>query len=310
MAEEMGDEGVKSVSEGRDVHFPVMTGEVMEALNVQPGHWYVDATLGQGGHSRAILEAGGSVVAIDRDPKAIEKAHEDLLPLYGERLRLVCMNHADMGEFLSRAGLIVSGVVLDSGWSMPQASEDGAGLSFDGEGILDMRMDPHLRTTALDILENRSAEEMAAIFSNFGDEPLAMVIARALVQSRSRGRLPRTPKELAAFVSGVYYRRGYRRSRRHPATRVFMALRIVVNGEIDSLVRGVSGVRPILVSGGRLAVLTFHSREDREIKHLFRSWVREGWGRLLQSKPVLPGKAEIQKNPRSRSAKLRVYIAT
>jgi 16S rRNA (cytosine1402-N4)-methyltransferase len=287
-----------------------MIPQVLEALNVQPDCWYVDATLGQGGHSRAILEAGGSVVAIDRDPKAIEKAREDLLPLYGDRLLLVGMNHAGMGEFLAGTGLVVSGVVLDSGWSMPQASEGGAGLSFEGEGALDMRMDPLLRTTALDLLENSSPEEMAAIFSNYGDEPLAMGIARALAQARSRGRLPRTPKELAAFVSGVYYRKGYRRSRRHPATRVFMALRIVVNGEIDSLVNGVSGVRPVLVSGGRLAVLTFHSREDREIKHLFRSWVREGWGRLLQSKPVLPGKAEIQENPRSRSAKLRVYIAT
>ena len=294
---------------GREIHLSVMTGEILDVLRVQPGQWYVDATLGQGGHSRAILEAGGSVVAIDRDPKAIEKARADLLPAYGEKLRLVCMNHADMGEFLPSTGLLFSGVILDSGWSMAQASETGAGLSFEAEGPLDMRMDPTLRTTALDILEGRSAEELAAVFSNFGEEPLAMAISRALVQARSRGRLPCTPKELAAFVSGVYYRRGYRRSRRHPATRVFMALRIEVNGEIESLVRGVSGVRSILGSGGRLAVLTFHSREDREIKHLFRGWVREGWGQLLQSKPVLPGKAEIQENPRSRSAKLRVYIA-
>ncbi|AFS53064.1 16S rRNA (cytosine(1402)-N(4))-methyltransferase RsmH [Leptospirillum ferriphilum] len=295
--------------DGKDSHLSVMTKEVLEVLNVHPGQWYVDATLGQGGHARAILEAGGSVIAIDRDPKAIEKARLELLPIFGERLRLTCMNHAGMGEFLPSMRVDISGVVLDSGWSMAQASENGAGLSFDAEGPLDMRMDPTLERTAMDILEQQSAEELAAIFSNFGEEPLALPISRALVQSRSRGRLPRTPKELAAFVSGVYYRKGYRRSRRHPATRVFMALRIEVNGEIDSLVRGVSGVRSILGSGARLAVLTFHSREDREIKHLFREWVREGWGRLLQSKPVLPGKAEIEHNPRSRSAKLRVYIA-
>jgi 16S rRNA (cytosine1402-N4)-methyltransferase len=294
----------------RMIHRPVMTREVLEGLDVRPDAWYVDATLGQGGHTLAILGAGGCVVGIDRDPRAIEKAREEILPVYKDRLRLMCMNHSQMGEYLVGIGLPVSGVILDSGWSMAQAPEDASGLSFEGEGPLDMRMDPTLRKTARDILERSSAEELASILSNFGDEPLAMGIARALVQARVRGRLPQTPRDLAAFVSGVYYRKGYRRSRRHPATRTFMALRIVVNGEIESLVQGVSGVRPVLVPGGRLAVLTFHSREDREIKHLFRHWVREGWGRLLQSKPVLPGESEIHENPRSRSAKLRVYIAT
>ena len=286
-----------------------MTAQVMEFLSIRPGAWYVDATLGQGGHTEAILGQGGHVVAFDMDPEAIGKARAELLPRFGDRLRLVNVNHRNMGQVLREMDLHPRGVLLDSGWAMPQADSDAAGLSFEATGALDMRMDPSLETTALSLLENSSIEELASILSNYGDEPLAMGIARALAEARGRGRLPGTPKELAAFVSGVYYRKGYRRSRRHPATRTFMALRIVVNREIDSLVLGLSGVRPLLESGGSLVVLSFHSREDREIKHLFRNWSREGLGSLPFSKPRTADKEELRQNPRSRSAKMRVFIA-
>ena len=286
-----------------------MTAQVMEFLSIRPGAWYVDATLGQGGHTEAILGQGGHVVAFDMDPEAIGKARAELLPRFGDRLRLVNVNHRNMGQVLREMDLHPRGVLLDSGWAMPQADSDAAGLSFEATGALDMRMDPALETTALSLLENCSIEELASILSNYGDEPLAMGIARALAEARGRGRLPGTPKELAAFVSGVYYRKGYRRSRRHPATRTFMALRIVVNREIDSLVLGLSGVRPLLESGGSLVVLSFHSREDREIKHLFRNWSREGLGSLPFSKPRTADKEELRQNPRARSAKMRVFIA-
>lgn len=293
----------------RMIHRSVMTAQVMEFLSIRPGAWYVDATLGQGGHTEAILGQGGHVVAFDMDPEAIGKARAELLPRFGDRLRLVNVNHRNMGQVLREMDLHPRGVLLDSGWAMPQADSDAAGLSFEATGALDMRMDPSLETTALSLLENSSIEELASILSNYGDEPLAMGIARALAEARGRGRLPGTPKELAAFVSGVYYRKGYRRSRRHPATRTFMALRIVVNREIDSLVLGLSGVRPLLESGGSLVVLSFHSREDREIKHLFRNWSREGLGSLPFSKPRTADKEELRQNPRSRSAKMRVFIA-
>ncbi len=293
----------------RMIHRSVMTAQVMEFLSIRPGAWYVDATLGQGGHTEAILGQGGHVVAFDMDPEAIGKARAELLPRFGDRLRLVNVNHRNMGQVLREMDLHPRGVLLDSGWAMPQADSDAAGLSFEATGALDMRMDPSLETTALSLLENSSIEELASILSNYGDEPLAMGIARALAEARGRGRLPGTPKELAAFVSGVYYRKGYRRSRRHPATRTFMALRIVVNREIDSLVLGLSGVRPLLESGGSIVVLSFHSREDREIKHLFRNWSREGLGSLPFSKPRTADKEELRQNPRSRSAKMRVFIA-
>lgn len=293
----------------RMIHRSVMTAQVMEFLSIRPGAWYVDATLGQGGHTEAILGQGGHVVAFDMDPEAIGKARAELLPRFGDRLRLVNVNHRNMGQVLREMELHPRGVLLDSGWAMPQADSDAAGLSFEATGALDMRMDPSLETTALSLLENCSIEELASILSNYGDEPLAMGIARALAEARGRGRLPGTPKELAAFVSGVYYRKGYRRSRRHPATRTFMALRIVVNREIDSLVLGLSGVRPLLESGGSIVVLSFHSREDREIKHLFRNWSREGLGSLPFSKPRTADKEELRQNPRARSAKMRVFIA-
>ncbi|MHB8421680.1 MAG: 16S rRNA (cytosine(1402)-N(4))-methyltransferase RsmH [Leptospirales bacterium] len=293
----------------RLLHRSVMTAQVLESLCVLPGEWYVDATLGQGGHTEAILDLGGNVVAFDIDPLAIGKAREHLVPRFGDRLHLVQGNHRSMDRELGAMSLHPHGVLLDSGWAMTQADSDSSGLSFEATGPLDMRMDPSLEATALSILEHSSIEELASILSNYGDEPLAMGISRALSEARSRGRLPGTPKELAAFVSGVYYRKGYRRSRRHPATRTFMALRIAVNGEIDSLVSGLSGVRPLLVSGGRLVVLTFHSREDREVKHLFRNWSREGLGVLPFSKPKVAEKEELAQNPRARSAKMRVFIA-
>lgn len=292
----------------RMAHRPVMTSEVLEALSICQGSWYVDATLGQGGHTEAMLSQGAQVVAFDMDPLAIMKARENLSPRFGDRLRLVSGNHRNMGQVLMDMGIHPRGVLLDSGWSMPQSESDSSGLSFESTGPLDMRMDPSVEKTALSVLEESSIEELASILSNYGDEPLAMGIARALAEARSRGRLPGTPKELAAFVSGVYYRKGYRRSRRHPATRTFMALRIVVNGEIDSLILGLAGVRPLLESGGKLVVLSFHSREDREIKHLFRNWVREGLGSLPFSKPRTADKEELRRNPRARSAKMRVFI--
>jgi 16S rRNA (cytosine1402-N4)-methyltransferase len=199
------------------------------------------------------------------------------------------------------------GILIDSGWASSQMEDDALGMSFLSESPLDMRMDPTLAVGAMELLETLDQEGLIQIFSDLGEEPLAWMIARSLVEARSRGHLPRTGKELAAFVSGVYYRKGFRRSRRHPATRVFMALRIAVNREIESLTLGVTEARSVLPSGGRIVVISFHSREDRVVKHLFKDWKQEGLGQVLFQRGMVPEQAEIRSNPRARSARMRAF---
>ncbi|MHB8369789.1 MAG: 16S rRNA (cytosine(1402)-N(4))-methyltransferase RsmH [Leptospirales bacterium] len=286
-------------------HRPVMLAETMEWLDIQPGQWYVDANLGGGGHTRAILERGGSVVAIDRDREAVLRAEESLLPLFPGRLEILRGNNREISSLVFATGHTVRGILFDLGWSTLQGEDPERGLSFSEEGPLDMRLDADSGPTAGDLLESLSESELERLFSE-GDEPLALPIARALVQARREGRLPRTTTALAAFVSGVYYRKGFRRSRRHPATRAFMALRIRVNGEYENLEDSLAGSRTLLeASGGRLIVLSFHSGEDRIVKRRFRSWVSDGGAEFLFRRSIAPGEVEVSENPRARSARMR-----
>lgn len=285
-----------------------MLAETMEWLDIQSGQWYVDANLGGGGHTRAILERGGSVVAIDRDREAVRRAEETLLPLYPGRLEILRGNNRDMTALVSETGHKVLGVLFDLGWSTLQGEDPERGLSFSEEGPLDMRLDTSSGPTAEDLLESLSESELESLFSE-GDEPLALPIARALLQARREGRLPRTTTSLAAFVSGVYYRKGFRRSRRHPATRAFMALRIRVNGEYDNLEDSLCASRKLLEdSGGRLIVLSFHSGEDRIVKRRFRSWVSEGAAEFLFRRSISASENEVFENPRARSARMRGVV--
>ena len=298
---------MKDSSEGPDslIHRPVMLSETLEWLDIRQDSWYVDANLGGGGHTRAILERGGRVLAIDRDAKAVDRFLEDAGSRYSGRILTVCGNNAEIARHVQEAGVTVSGILFDLGWSTLQGGEAERGLSFSEEGPLDMRLDTTTEETAADLLERLPESDLADLFAE-GDEPLAVPIARALVQARKSGRLPRTTIDLAAFVSGVYYRKGFRRSKRHPATRVFMALRIRVNREYDNLDRSLSGSWQVLEEkGGRLLVLTFHSGEDRIVKRTFRQWVSEGEAAFLFRKSLAPGEAEVRENPRSRSARLR-----
>ncbi|MCL5286189.1 MAG: 16S rRNA (cytosine(1402)-N(4))-methyltransferase RsmH [Nitrospirae bacterium] len=282
-----------------------MLSEAMDWLDVREDCWYVDANLGGGGHSRAILERGGRVLAIDRDPDAVARFLEESGEAFSGRFLAIHGNNADIAIHVREARIRASGILFDLGWSTIQGEEADRGLSFSEEGPLDMRLDQTTGETAGALLERVSESELSEILSE-GDEPLAHPIARALVQARKSGRLPRTTVDLAAFVSGVYYRKGFRRSRRHPATRVFMALRIRVNREYENLERSLAGSRQALEEGGgRLLVLTFHSGEDRIVKRTFRQWVSEEAADYLFRKSLPPGKEEVLQNPRSRSARMR-----
>lgn len=288
-------------------HIPVMLGPAVDALLVSPGDWYVDGTFGHGGHSGEVLARGGNVLAFDVDPAAVARGKETCQKEFPGRFLIVSENHKNIASVTSSLGLHPRGILIDSGWASSQMADESLGMSFLSDSPLDMRMDPTIELGAMDLLETLDQDELIRIFSDLGEEPLAWMVARNLVEARSRGHLPRTGKELAAFVSGVYYRKGFRRSRKHPATRVFMALRIAVNSEIESLSLGLTEGRKILPSGGRIVVISFHSREDRVVKHLFKDWKQAGFGQVLFQRGIVPEESEILANPRARSARMRAF---
>jgi len=275
-----------------------MLSEALDALEVRRGGTYVDATFGAGGHTRAIVERGGRVVAFDRDPQAAVPA--DL----AASVILVRRNFADLAAALDDLALpAVDGVLFDVGVSSMQFDEPERGFSFAADGPLDMRMSGEGGgPTAYDLLARSSETELADLIFQNGEERAARRIARAIVAARESGRLPRRTGELARLVSGVVHVRG-KRERLHPATRTFQALRIAVNDELGSLERGLDAAIARTRAGGRIAVITFHSLEDRIVKRRFRSDERL---RVLTKKPLIPGDDELARNPRSRSAKLRV----
>lgn len=301
-----------------ETHIPVLLEETVGALSVRPGGRYVDGTLGRAGHARAILSRGGEVLGIDRDDAA--RAAVRAQGLNG--LTVVAGNHGDMKRIADERGWNeVDGVLLDLGVSSPQLDEAGRGFSFLREGPLDMRMDRSGALTAADLVNGESAERLAEIFRTLGEEPQARRIARALVAARARGARFATTTELADFVERLVGRRGGH----HPATRVFQALRMAVNDELGELARALDGGLAILKPGGRFAVITFESLSDRLVKRFFAAHVGkmralqqggEAWdgelprARAVTKKAVTAGAAEVDLNPRARSAKLRVIERT
>lgn len=279
------------------IHVPVMAEEILTWLQPRPGQTLVDGTLGGGGHTRRLAEAvgpTGRVIACDRDPAAVDAAR-DALPVTP-----VHANYADLPDVLASLGVArVSGIVLDLGLSSDQLAGD-RGFSFESDGPLDLRFDPTEGESAADLLQRLPERELADVIFRFGEERFSRRIARRIVESR-RERPVRTAAELAQLV-----RRCVPRSRGHaidPATRTFQAFRIRVNGELDSLERALDRLPECLEPGGRLAVLSFHSLEDRLVKTAFRGDPR--WSALTK-KPIRPNDSETARNPRSRSAKLRV----
>jgi 16S rRNA (cytosine1402-N4)-methyltransferase len=286
-------------------HVPVMRAEVVAALAPARGGTFVDGTVGLGGHASALLEAGAtSVVGIDRDAEALAVARERLAP-WGVRVTLVHADYRQLPAVLDERGLgRVDGVLVDLGVSSLQLEGEGRGFSFQRDEPLDMRMDRSAGPTAADLVAALSERDLADVIFQLGEERYSRRIARAVVDARRHGPVA-TTGQLAAIVRRAVPYRGY--SPIHPATRTFQALRIRVNGELDGLDRFIEDACRRLAPGGRLAVIAFHSLEDRVVKHTLRRLAADESLalRLLTKKPQSPGDAEVEANPRARSAHLR-----
>lgn len=284
------------------VHIPVLLEEVIEWLQPMPGGTYVDGTLGAGGHTRALAERVGKdgvVISLDQDPEAIAAAEQNLA---GLPIVLVHSNFADLPEVLRQVQVDrVDGVLLDLGFSSDQLAAEERGLSFESEGTLDMRYNPEEGEPAWRMLERISIDDLADLLYEYAEERFSRRIARAIVDRRRRQPV-RTARELAEVIhQAVGYKR--RDDRIDPATRTFQALRMAVNAEPESLQAALRRVPDCLESGGRFAVISFHSLEDRPVKQAFREDTRL---EVLTKKPIRPSEAEIARNSRARSAKLRV----
>jgi 16S rRNA (cytosine1402-N4)-methyltransferase len=293
--------------EARYTHEPVLLAETLERLVTDKGGLYLDATLGLGGHSEAILKkisAQGKVLGLDADPEALAEAGHRL-GAYSGSFHAVRSNFRSLGAVLDAEGFFpLSGALFDLGVSSLQLDKPSRGFSFMREGPLDMRMGPDTTLTAEQIVNRWPAEQIAMLLTEFGEEPDAEKISRASVAARARKPLT-TTLELAAVVESVVPRTGH-----HPATRTFQALRMAVNQELESLTRGLEAVVPYLKSGGRLCVITFHSLEDRIVKNVFASLVAQDkclyLGKGDARSAITASDEETARNPRARSAKLRV----
>jgi 16S rRNA (cytosine1402-N4)-methyltransferase len=299
-----------------EYHESVLPTETVERLAPGPGKVIVDGTLGGGGHAAALLAAGAQVIGLDQDPEAIAFA-EKRLAEFGDRFTAVYSSFTKAGDALDRLGMAtIDGALLDLGVSSRQLDAPERGFSFMHDGPLDMRMDPSNLISAADLVNTMGGEQLERIFRTYGEEPAARKIAARLVRDRLVSPF-KTTLQLAESVESVVPRRG----RTHPATRVFQALRIVVNRELEALSLGLEQLSQRLAPGGRLAVITFHSLEDRIVKTFFKERSaafidRPEWPapranplhlfKAITGKPVAASDAEQRANPRSRSAKLRV----
>ncbi|MGK7945397.1 MAG: 16S rRNA (cytosine(1402)-N(4))-methyltransferase RsmH [Microcystaceae cyanobacterium] len=277
-------------------HIPVLAQELIERLDIEPEGHYLDATLGRGGHTRLILDIYPKiqVTAIDRDASAIEICQHQLSPLFGQRIQFWQGNYRD---YLGQKAQF-SGIIADLGVSSPQLDQAERGFSFRHEAPLDMRMDSQQSLSAAEIINHWSEKDLADIFYHYGEERLSRRIARKIVNLRPL----KTTTELANAITTCYPPKA-RYGRIHPATRVFQALRIAVNDELGSLERFLELAPQWLKIGGKLAIISFHSLEDRRVKHSFRDTESL---QVLTKKPITADSEEIKQNPRSRSAKLRV----
>jgi 16S rRNA (cytosine1402-N4)-methyltransferase len=286
-------------------HVPVLTADVVGQLQPGRGGVFVDCTVGLGGHSSALLAAGaGRIIGLDRDVEALDRARTTLAP-WLQRVELVHADYRSLDSVLERLGVpLVDGTLADLGLSSMQLDAPGRGFSFQRDEPLDMRMDRSGGETAADLLARSSEIELADAIFQLGEERYSRRIARALVDARRQAPIDTTGR-LAAIVRRAIPRRGWMRI--DPATRTFQALRIWVNRELEGLERFLQAAARRLRSGGRLVVITFHSLEDRVVKHTFRALAQKEVATLkvLTKKPIVPTDEEVQHNPRARSAKLR-----
>jgi 16S rRNA (cytosine1402-N4)-methyltransferase len=285
------------------VHTPVMVNEVNGHLEPSRGGVFVDCTVGLAGHARAMLDAGATrLIGIDRDPDALVQAR-DALAAFGDRVSLVHDDYRNLVEVLDRLGIeVVDGVIADLGVSSMQLDAPDRGFSFRRDEPLDMRMDRSSGATAADLLATVDERTLADVIYEFGEERHARRVARAIVEA-GRARRIQTKGRLDEIVRHAIPRKGY--SRIDPATRTFQAIRIWVNRELDGLDGFLMRAAGRLAPAGRLVVITFHSLEDRVVKHTLRALQADGVITIRTKRPQVPTEAEIERNPRARSAKLR-----
>ncbi|MDA8158330.1 MAG: 16S rRNA (cytosine(1402)-N(4))-methyltransferase RsmH [Deltaproteobacteria bacterium] len=294
-------------------HIPVLLGEAMDILNIEPGNVYVDGTLGGGGFSEEILKRlnkGGFLIGIDRDAETVKNVRAEFESKFDNKnFKLFHSNFSKIDEIVKAAGFTeIDGVVLDLGISSIQL-EGGRGFSFNedegGGGGLDMRMDKETVLTAYDIVNGYSEKNIADIIYKFGDEKFSRRIAKRIIEYR-KNKPVETSLELADIVRKAVYRSygKFKKFKTDPATKTFMALRIFVNAEYDSLSEFLEKLKNVLKKGGKAVIISFHSGEDRLVKHFLKNNL---YFNPLNKKPIVPGEEEIKKNPRSRSAKLRAF---
>lgn len=290
-------------------HLPVLLEQVVEYLAPQPGQTVVDCTCGLAGHAMALgqrLSGAGRLICLDQDDTYFDLVRRQLsdLPI---RTDLVQSNFSDIEQVLADLGIDKVDVILaDLGLSSAQLDDPQRGFTFQVDAPLDMRIDKSLRTTAADLVNSLPEKELADLLYNLGDEGYSRKIARAIYQARHQGRITRT-LQLANLISrALGVDPEHRPGRIHPATRTFMALRIAVNREFEHLERLLAAAPGLLAPGGRIGVISFHSGEDRLIKVSFQQGKQQGFYEILTRKPITATEGQIQENPRSRSAKLRV----
>ncbi len=281
-------------------HESVQLEEAIEFLDIKSGEKYIDGTLGGGGHTKAILDKGGIVLGIDQDDDALAFVKENLKSqITNNKLKIVKGNFGNIEEIAKEHGFDrVSGVILDIGVSSHQFDTTERGFSFQ-DAELDMRMDHAMAVKAKDLVNGLREQELAMVFTKFGEEPFAKKIAHAIVQKRQERPIERT-SELAELI-----KRTVRGGKVHPATQVFQALRIAVNDELHVLEEGLAGGFSLLAQDARFVVISFHSLEDRIVKHFFEKKKNDEQAIVLTKKPLKPSDEEITRNNRSRSAKLR-----
>lgn len=304
-------------------HTPVMLSEAIAHLNCRSGRIYVDGTLGGAGHAQAIcrqIQPDGMFIGIDQDQDAIHNAR-DLLSLYAPNVHLFHGNFVNLTEWLTALRIkAVDGILLDLGLSLHQLEASGRGFSFKHHEPLDMRMDLRNPVTAEDLVNTLGEKALAGIFKEYGEAPYARGIARRIIADRKKKAI-RTSRQLADLVERVLPAAQRLKSKIHPATRVFMALRIAVNSELERLQQFLDHAVDYLNPGGRICIISFHSLEDRPVKHWMQTMAKDcicppnlpqcGCDhrqalKIITRKPILPSAAEVQRNPMCRSAKLRV----
>ncbi|MDP8234683.1 MAG: 16S rRNA (cytosine(1402)-N(4))-methyltransferase RsmH [Candidatus Saelkia tenebricola] len=293
-------------SNNKRVHLPVMLDEVMEYLALKEGDVVLDCTMGMGGHSERILEAilpGGKLIGIDRDEKSIQEAQRNF-SRFKDGFYLFQDNFVNLKKILSSLSITkVDAILFDLGMSSYQLGS-GRGFSFQEDCFLDMRMDEREKLTAYDIVNYYSEKELSKIIRDFGEERYHFRIAHAIANQR-REKVIETTKELVEVIlRAIPY--SYLRQRIHPATRTFQALRIAVNRELENLKTVLGDAIDVLLPNGKIAVISFHSLEDRIVKRTFRDYKQTGHFEILTPKPVGPAELEVKVNPKARSGKLRV----